>query len=71
MCIRDRFGSDSYPTAIYFHYAYNGTQIGAPYDATTTVYGPVDMVFGDKNLPYLHGMYDPTCTCLLYTSRCV
>ena len=62
--IIDQYDADSYPTAIYFHYKYPtaSTQIGSPYDATTTIYGPVDMVYGEENLPELLGFSLPCCT---------
>ena len=72
--IIDQYGSSSYPTAIYFHYAYPGsaTQLPSPWDAASTpatgtslqygTYGQTDMVFGAKNLPMLMGFYKLCCT---------
>jgi len=57
--IIDQFDADSYPTAIYFQYAYNGTQLSGSYDAasaTSGVFGQMDMVYGDENIPDLNAM---------------
>jgi hypothetical protein len=64
--IIDQFDADSYPTAIYFPYP----QIaGTSYDAksltlvsSTYAYGPMDIVYGDENLPYLDAIVLVTCT---------
>ncbi|MFA7345824.1 MAG: hypothetical protein WC003_16105, partial [Terrimicrobiaceae bacterium] len=52
--IIDQYDADSWPTAIYFQYP----DIAA-YDAATAgneIFGPVDMVFGDENLPLLQAV---------------
>jgi hypothetical protein len=70
--IIDQFDADSYPTAIYFHYSYNGgtmlpsTNPNADDAASFTAYpsgtgdlkGPSDMVYGEENLPLLQAVYE-------------
>jgi hypothetical protein len=62
--IIDQYDADSYPTAIYFQYSgitnkYDASVAGTP---DHNIYGPVDMVYGDENLPELQGMVIPVCT---------
>ena len=66
--IIDQFDSGPYPSAIYFNYlaSYNGGA-GAKYDAAAgsmanPIYGPVDMFYGDENLPYLSKMEAFICS---------
>jgi hypothetical protein len=64
--IIDQFGSDSYPTAIYFRYLNQGGELA--FDpvvgsvANPGLYGPVDMIYGDKNLPDLERMVPSWCS---------
>jgi hypothetical protein len=60
--IIDQYDADSYPTAIYFRYRHSSGLIGAPYAASTERYGPVDLITGNENLPYLMAVMSSVCT---------
>ena len=58
--IIDEYDADSYPTAIYFKYK----GMTAPCDAAAGngIFGSIDMVYGEENLPDLLGFYQITGT---------
>ncbi|MDR1190169.1 MAG: hypothetical protein LBK60_00705 [Verrucomicrobiales bacterium] len=51
--IIDQYDADSYPTGIYFRYDGVGNFDPATGSAGNPLFGPVCMVYGDENLPYL------------------
>ncbi len=66
--IISQFSSDSYPTAIYFKYGGEGsfdsvntgnTAVGAP---NCPIYGPVNIFYGDENLPEISGLSMDDCS---------
>ncbi|HSI85214.1 MAG TPA: hypothetical protein VK970_15595 [Candidatus Methylacidiphilales bacterium] len=56
--IIDQFDTDSYPTAIYFRYSEVGDKDPVTGGAgALPIFGPVTMVFGIENLPYLSRIF--------------
>ncbi len=60
--IIDQFDADSYPTAIYFPYFGVGVYDPVNGSKANPIYGPVDMVYGDENLPYLTKITEFDCS---------
>jgi Tfp pilus assembly protein PilX len=60
--IIDQYSSDNYPTAIYFPYNGVGTADPVSGKLANAILGPVDMVYGDKNLPDLTKVVSQICS---------
>jgi hypothetical protein len=60
--IISQYSADSFPTAIYFRYSGVGNFDPVSGTSANPIYGPVDMFYGDENLPDLTRMTEFDCS---------